>query len=121
MGGKRGIAHIENESGLPGRVAGDFIQQGDARGGAAERAFMIDHFDGFVAGARGEAAGGGEEMGALPEASGAQTLLAIIAVADGDESDQRRAEHQIDVAIFFAVGCGPAQHFWGHHFGGRVG
>ncbi len=82
MGGKRGIAHIEDESGLPGRVAGDFIQQGDARGGAAERAFMINHFDGFVAGAGGVAAGGGEEMGALPEASGAQTLLlAIIAVA----------------------------------------
>ena len=73
----------------------------------------------LVAGACGEAAGGCEEMRALPSAACLQTLLLIVAVTHGDQSDQRRAEHEVRIGILRTARSNPSEHLLGHHLGHR--
>src|ERR1700692_230631 len=58
-------------------------------------------------------------MCALPESACLQALFPGISVAYGDESDQRRAEHQVRIAIAGATGRSPTEHLPRHHFGNR--
>jgi len=51
---------------LPSGIASNFVEQGNA-GGRSAQGFVVHHFHSFVTGASGKAAGGCEEMGALPD------------------------------------------------------
>ena len=74
------MAHIENERWLPSGINGDLVEQSGTGGRSAQRPLMVHHFHGLVTGARGEAAGGCEEMGSLPDSACPQTLLLVISV-----------------------------------------
>src|SRR5260370_40636339 len=80
---------------------------------------MVHHCHGLVTGASGKSAGSREEMRALPDSACLQALFLGISVAHGDESDERRAEHQFRIAIIGAAGCSPAEHPDRHHLGSR--
>src|SRR3984893_13292649 len=88
------IAHIENKSRLPCGICGDLVEQRGARGRSAQCLLMVHHFHGLVTGARGKSVGSREEMRALPDSACLQALFLSVSVTHGDESDQRRAEHQ---------------------------
>src|SRR5260221_10437189 len=64
-------------------------------------------------------AGSREEMRALPDSAYLQALFLGVSVTHGDESDQRRAEHQFRIAILGTAGRGPAEHPHRHHLGNR--
>ena len=70
------IAHIENKSGLPCGICGDFGEQRGARGRFASNArSAVHHLHGLVRGARGKSTGNGEEMRALPDSACLQALF----------------------------------------------
>src|SRR5260370_30978436 len=119
MGRKLRIAHIENKSRLPSGICGDFVEQRGARGRSAQRPLMVHHFHGLVTGARGKSVGSREEMRALPASACLQALFLGVSVAHSDESDQRRAEHQVRIAILGAAGSSPAEHPRRHHLCNR--
>jgi hypothetical protein len=80
---------------------------------------MVHHFHGLVTGARGKSVGSRKEMCALPDSACLQALFLSVSVAHGYESDQRRAEHQLRIAILCVAGNSPAEHPHRHHFGHR--
>ena len=60
-------------------------------------AFAVDHLDRLVERLHGEPARGGAQVQPLPDASGGERRLAIVAIADRDEAGQGRGS-QLDVA-----------------------
>src|SRR5260370_21521365 len=58
-------------------------------------------------------------MRALPDSACLQALFLGVSVAHSDESDQRRAEHQVRIAILGAAGSSPAEHPRRHHLCNR--
>jgi len=80
-------------------------------GRSAQRPFMISistaSLQGRAARPRAVAISGRAARFDLPANS-----APVVAVTHGYESDQRRAEHQIRIAIFVPLRAGPSQHSW---------
>jgi hypothetical protein len=56
---------------------------------------VIHHFHRLIAWPRGQPTSSCQQMRALPDSASLQTLILVIPVTHGDESNQGRAEHQL--------------------------
>src|ERR1700680_1622235 len=93
-----GVAHQKDKGRLPGGIAADFSQLEEAFGGSTLHALMVHHLHSFVAGTSSNAASCYKQVCPLPDTACPQTLRPIIAIAHGNEANQRGCEHPVGVA-----------------------